>query len=105
MQYKLKMSPEQVIEQAVHAVKRARNHTNDVEFSCEDAGRSEIDFLCRIIEAAISAGAGQYCANRNRPRDGARPDSRRSLALRRLGAIGALRALGTLGTLRALGTP
>lgn len=57
MQYKLKMSPEQVIEQAVHAVKRARNYTDDVEFSCEDAGRSEIDFLCQIIEAAINAGA------------------------------------------------
>ncbi|CAE6939751.1 MULTISPECIES: 2-isopropylmalate synthase [Pseudomonas] len=57
MQYKLRMQPEQVIEQAVHAVKRARNQCADVEFSCEDAGRSEIDFLCRIIEAAIDAGA------------------------------------------------
>jgi len=57
MQHKLQMAPEQVIEQAVHAVKRARNHVDDVEFSCEDAGRSELDFLCRIIEAAIDAGA------------------------------------------------
>ncbi len=57
MQHKLRMSPEQVIEQAVKAVKHARNHVEDVEFSCEDAGRSEIDFLCRIIEAAIDAGA------------------------------------------------
>jgi 2-isopropylmalate synthase len=57
MQYKLQMDPEDVIKQAVHAVKRARSHTDDVEFSCEDAGRSEIDFLCRIIEAAIDAGA------------------------------------------------
>jgi len=57
MKYKLQMEPEQVVEQAVRAVKRARNHTSDVEFSCEDAGRSEIDFLCRIIEAAIDAGA------------------------------------------------
>lgn len=57
MQYKLQMQPEQVIEQAIRAVKRARNYTADVEFSCEDAGRSEIDFLCRIIEAAIDAGA------------------------------------------------
>ena len=57
MQYKLRMQPDQVIAQAVHAVKHARNLCADVEFSCEDAGRSEIDFLCRIIEAAIDAGA------------------------------------------------
>lgn len=57
MQYKLRMQPEQVLEQAVKAVKRARNLCSDVEFSCEDAGRSEIDFLCRVIEAAIDAGA------------------------------------------------
>lgn len=57
MKYKLQMEPEQVIEQAVHAVKRARNLVEDVEFSCEDAGRSELDFLCRIIEKAIDAGA------------------------------------------------
>ncbi len=57
MEYKLQMKPDEVVEQAVHAVKRARNYTADVEFSCEDAGRSELDFLCRIIEAAIDAGA------------------------------------------------
>lgn len=57
MKYKLQMEPDAVIEQAVRAVKRARSHTEDVEFSCEDAGRSEIDFLCRIIESAIDAGA------------------------------------------------
>ena len=57
MKYKLKMSPENVVERAVAAVKRARNLVDDVEFSCEDAGRSELDFLCRIIEAAINAGA------------------------------------------------
>ena len=57
MQHKLRMTPDQVVEQVVHAVKRARNHVEDVEFSCEDAGRSEIDFLCRVIEAAIDAGA------------------------------------------------
>jgi len=57
MKYKLQMQPDEVVEQAVRAVKRARSHTDDVEFSCEDAGRSEIDFLCRIIEAAIDAGA------------------------------------------------
>lgn len=57
MKYKLQMEPDAVIRQAVHAVKRARNYTDDVEFSCEDAGRSEFDFLCRIIEQAIAAGA------------------------------------------------
>ena len=57
MQHKLRLPPDQVVEQAVRAVKRARNLCADVEFSCEDAGRSEIDFLCRIIEAAIDAGA------------------------------------------------
>ena len=57
MQYKLRMQPDQVVEQAVRAVKKARSLCSDVEFSCEDAGRSEIDFLCRIIEAAIDAGA------------------------------------------------
>lgn len=57
MQMKLKMQPEQVIEYAVRAVKRARQYTDDVEFSPEDAGRSEEDFLCRILEAVIDAGA------------------------------------------------
>ncbi|AUM14141.1 2-isopropylmalate synthase [Ketobacter alkanivorans] len=57
MEFKLRMSPDQVVEQAVKAVTRARNLCDDVEFSCEDAGRSEIDFLCRVIEAAIDAGA------------------------------------------------
>jgi 2-isopropylmalate synthase len=57
MKMKLRMDPEQVLEQAVHAVKRARGFTDDVEFSPEDAGRSEIDFLCRVIEAVIDAGA------------------------------------------------
>lgn len=57
MQYKLRMQPDQVVEQAVYAVKKARSFVEDVEFSCEDAGRSENDFLCRIIEAAINAGA------------------------------------------------
>jgi 2-isopropylmalate synthase len=57
MEKKLKMSPDQVVEQAVHAVRRARQFTDDVEFSPEDAGRSEIDFLCRVLEAVIDAGA------------------------------------------------
>ena len=57
MARKLNLEPDAVIERAVDAVKRARNGTDDVEFSPEDAGRSEPDFLCRIIEAAIAAGA------------------------------------------------
>ena len=57
MQMKLRMEPDQVIERAVEAVRRARRWTDDVEFSAEDAGRSELDFLCRIAEAVIDAGA------------------------------------------------
>ncbi|MCP5159055.1 MAG: 2-isopropylmalate synthase [Gammaproteobacteria bacterium] len=57
MQMKLRMEPDQVLERAVEAVRRARRWTDDVEFSAEDAGRSELDFLCRITEAVIAAGA------------------------------------------------
>lgn len=57
MKHKLKMEPEDVLAQAVHAVKRARNYTDNVEFSLEDGSRSEFDFMCRITEAAIAAGA------------------------------------------------
>ncbi|MDH5408208.1 MAG: 2-isopropylmalate synthase, partial [Gammaproteobacteria bacterium] len=58
MKMKLRMEPDQVVEQAVKAVKLARQFTDNVEFSPEDAGRSETDFLCRILEAVIDAGAG-----------------------------------------------
>ncbi|HYQ90926.1 MAG TPA: 2-isopropylmalate synthase [Candidatus Competibacteraceae bacterium] len=57
MQMKLRLEPEQVLERAIEAVRHARQWTDDVEFSAEDAGRSELDFLCRITEAAIAAGA------------------------------------------------
>lgn len=57
MKMKLRMEPEQVIENAVKAVKRARQYTDDVEFSPEDAGRSDPQFLCRVLEAVIDAGA------------------------------------------------
>lgn len=56
MQYKLQMSPDQVVEHAVSAVKLARNLCGDVEFSLEDGSRSEFDFMCRIVEAVIAAG-------------------------------------------------
>ena len=57
MRHKLRMEPEQVLAQAIKAVTLARQHTDDVEFSAEDAGRSDMDFLCQVIEAAIDAGA------------------------------------------------
>jgi 2-isopropylmalate synthase len=57
MEKKLRMQPDQVVEAAVAAVKLARQYTDDVEFSAEDALRSEPEFLCRIFEAVIKAGA------------------------------------------------
>jgi len=57
MKYKLRMEPDAVLERAVASVKRARGHTADVEFSLEDGSRSEFDFMCRIVEAVINAGA------------------------------------------------
>ena len=57
MQHKLRMTPDQVVEAAVASVHMARQYTDNVEFSPEDAGRSEADFLCRVIEAVIAAGA------------------------------------------------
>ena len=57
MQHKLKMQPEQVIQAAVKAVQIAKEYTHDVEFSCEDALRSDIDFLAKICGKVIEAGA------------------------------------------------
>jgi 2-isopropylmalate synthase len=57
MQAKLRMSPDEVLAAAVAAVRRARQYTDDVEFSAEDASRSDPDFLCRVVEAVIAAGA------------------------------------------------
>ena len=57
MKHKLQMEPDQVLEQAVGAVKIARSLIDDVEFSLEDASRTEFDFMCRITEAVINAGA------------------------------------------------
>ncbi|MDD5359511.1 MAG: 2-isopropylmalate synthase [Sulfurovaceae bacterium] len=57
MEYKLKMTPNEVIKRAVNAVKYARSFVSDVEFSCEDAGRSDINFLKEITDAVIEAGA------------------------------------------------
>jgi len=57
MKEKLRMEPDEVLAQAEWAVRYARQFTDDVEFSPEDAGRSDPDFLCRVVEAAITAGA------------------------------------------------
>ncbi|GGC72121.1 2-isopropylmalate synthase [Undibacterium terreum] len=57
MEKKLRMTPDQVFEQAKQAVRFARNFTDDVEFSPEDGSRSDMDFLCRVIEAVITEGA------------------------------------------------
>lgn len=54
---KLRSTLDEVIERAVYMVKRARNYTDDVEFSCEDAGRTPPEDLARVVEAAIRAGA------------------------------------------------
>ena len=57
MEKKLRMTPDQVFEQAKLAVRFARNLTGDVEFSPEDGYRSDVDFLCRVLEAVIAEGA------------------------------------------------
>ena len=54
---KLRMTREACLESAVDAVRLARKFTDDVEFSAEDATRSDLDFLCRVVEAVIRAGA------------------------------------------------
>ncbi|GIZ52454.1 2-isopropylmalate synthase [Noviherbaspirillum aridicola] len=57
MEKKLRMSPEQVLEQARLSVRFARQFTDDVEFSPEDGSRSDVDFLCRVLETVIAEGA------------------------------------------------
>jgi 2-isopropylmalate synthase len=57
MKYKLQKEPHEVYEMVIAQVTRARNHTDDVEWSSEDGTRTEHDFLCRCVEAAINAGA------------------------------------------------
>ncbi|PLC57487.1 2-isopropylmalate synthase [Photobacterium carnosum] len=57
VQDKLRRSYDDVIQMGIAAVKRARKYTDDVEFSCEDAGRTPIDNLCKMVEAAIKTGA------------------------------------------------
>ncbi|OPY56887.1 MAG: 2-isopropylmalate synthase [Pelotomaculum sp. PtaU1.Bin035] len=57
LEHQLRMTRDQVLEAAVSAVKRARAYTSDVEFSTMDASRSDLDFLCQVLAAAIKAGA------------------------------------------------
>ena len=57
MQYKLRMQPEDVLAAVTESVAIARDHAGDVEWSAEDGSRTEHDFLCRCVEAAITAGA------------------------------------------------
>ena len=57
MKYKLQMEPKDVLAQAIGAVKTARDLIDDVEFSLEDASRTDFDFMCRVTEAVIAAGA------------------------------------------------
>ncbi|MBI4538893.1 MAG: 2-isopropylmalate synthase [Gemmatimonadetes bacterium] len=57
LRHKLGIARDECLERAARAVELARRHTDDVEFSAEDATRSDIAFLCRVVEAAIEAGA------------------------------------------------
>ena len=57
IKYKIKTTPEEIIKRAADAVKYARKFADDVEFYAEDAGRSENEYLARVIEAVINAGA------------------------------------------------
>ena len=57
MKFKLQLDPEDVHQAVIDSVTHARNHTDDVEWSCEDGSRTEHDFLCRTVESAIAAGA------------------------------------------------
>jgi 2-isopropylmalate synthase len=57
MKYKLQVEPERVLQMTIDSVTLARQHTDDVEWSAEDGSRTEPDFLCRCVEAAIKAGA------------------------------------------------
>jgi 2-isopropylmalate synthase len=57
LQYKLKMTREHALQQAVDMVAYARNLCPDVEFSCEDATRTDLDYLCQVVEAVVKAGA------------------------------------------------
>lgn len=56
-EFKLNMTPDEIIQRSVEGVMRAKSYCDDIEFSPEDAARTEVDFLCRVVEAVIAAGA------------------------------------------------
>ncbi len=56
-EFKLKMTRNEIVQRAIREVKRAASYCDDIEFSPEDAARTELDFLCEVVEAAIEAGA------------------------------------------------
>ncbi|MBX7169100.1 MAG: 2-isopropylmalate synthase [Pirellulales bacterium] len=56
-EFKLRMDKDEIVARAVEGVRRAAGYTDDVEFSPEDAARTELEFLCQVVEAAIGAGA------------------------------------------------
>ena len=66
MEKKLRMTPEQVLEQAKQSVRFARNLCGDIEFSPEDGYRSEVDFLCRVLETVIKEGRDHHQRARHR---------------------------------------
>ncbi len=57
MKVKLRMTPDEVLQATTDSIALARQYTDDVEWSAEDGSRTEEDFLCRCVEAAIEAGA------------------------------------------------
>src|SRR5260221_7250104 len=57
LRVKLRKTREQVLEETVRAVEQAKRHVDDVEFSAEDATRSDLEYLCKVLEAAVEAGA------------------------------------------------
>lgn len=67
MKYKLQMEPKDVHEMVISQVTRARNHTDDVEWSSEDGTRTEFDFLCRCVESAIDPVPTSHDADATRP--------------------------------------
>ena len=70
LEHKLRMSREQVLEEVDRAVRQARGHCDDVEFSAEDATRSDWDYLVQVFEAAIQAGGTSLSTSRMRSRSG-----------------------------------
>ena len=67
-EFKLKMTPDEIVKRSVEGVKRAVGYCDNVEFSPEDAARTEIDFLCRVVEAATRRPCGSSFRSPDRDR-------------------------------------